>query len=269
MKIVKIKQILLSMAVIGLLIFFHFIGFLKPVEKIFSSFLNPVMGSVYNFSSFIRTKYNEQTSKIDLWGKVSQLEAEVNLLTVKNAELSTMESENKILRDHLNFLTEKKYNNVISNVISRGDISDISDRTETIIIDKGINDGVFIGMPVLSSQGIIIGKISEAKEKISKVNLTNNINCKLAATVINQQKTSGITEGELGLTIKMGFISQSDIIKKGDIIITSGLEKSIPRGLVIGKVVEVNKESNELWQTATIEPMLDPDELIIVSILLP
>jgi rod shape-determining protein MreC len=269
MKKIKTKQMLLAMAVIGLLIFFHFIGFLKPVEKIFSNVLNPVMGSVYNFSSFVRTKYNEQTSKINLWEKVSQLEADVNFLTVRNAELSTMESENKILRDHLKFLTQKKFNNVMSNVISRGDISDISDRTETITIDKGLSDGVFIGMPVLSSQGMIIGKISEAKEKISKVNLTNNINCKLAATVLNQQKTSGITEGELGLTIKMGFIPQSDIIKIGDIIITSGLEKAIPRGLVIGKVIEVNKESNELWQTATIEPMLDPDELIIVSVLLP
>jgi rod shape-determining protein MreC len=269
MKTVKTKQILLAIAVIGLLIFFNFVGFLKPVEKIFANILNPVMGTIYNLSSFIRTKYNEQTSKTDLWEKVKQLETEVNLLIVKNAELSTIETENKILRDHLKFLTEKKYNNIMSNVISRGDISDISDRTETITIDKGTNDKVFNGMPVLSSQGIIIGKIIDAKEKISKVFLTNNINCKLAATVLNQQKTSGITEGELGLTIKMSFIPQSDNIKTGDIIITSGLEKSIPRGLVIGKVIKVNKESNELWQTATIEPMIDPDELVIVSVLLP
>lgn len=99
--------------------------------------------------------------------------------------------------------------------------------------------------------------------------MTNNSDCKLAATILGDTKTNGITAGDLGLTIKMDFIPQTVIIKPGDLVVTSGLEDAIPRGLVIGKVSTVTKESNDLWQSAVIEPLINPDDLIIISVLLP
>ena len=91
----------------------------------------------------------------------------------------------------------------------------------------------------------------------------------MAATVLNQEGTGGITEGDLGLTLKMGFIPQSKNIKKDDIVVTSGLEYLIPRGLALGRIIEVSKDNNELWQNAVIESMADNDNLVIVSVLLP
>jgi len=52
-------------------------------------------------------------------------------------------------------------------------------------------------------------------------------------------------------------------------VVTSGLEEKIPGGLVIGKVTKVNSDSNEVWQSADIEPLIDFDHLTMVSILLP
>ena len=71
------------------------------------------------------------------------------------------------------------------------------------------------------------------------------------------------------LTVNMVFISQTEKIEIGNIVVASGLEKNIPRGLVIGRVSKVEKESNELWQSAVIEPIANLDELIIISVLLP
>ncbi|MBU2416305.1 rod shape-determining protein MreC, partial [Patescibacteria group bacterium] len=70
-----------------------------------------------------------------------------------------------------------------------------------------------------------------------------------------------------GLTIKMDFIPQNKRINNEDIVITSGLEKNIPKGLVIGKITRINKNNNEVWQNAIIEPLADLDNLIIVSVL--
>lgn len=266
---VGIKKLATSIAVIGLLIFLHFIGILRPVENIIIGILNPIFSGFYSVSSNVRIKYNEQTSKADLLKKIERLESQNSRLIEGNTKLKIAEEENKILREHLKFLTKNKCRFVISNVISRGDIMDISGCTETMIINKGTKDGIYAGLGVVSSQGTIVGKIIEAKDNISKVYLINNSKCKLAATVLNQEKTSGITEGKLGLTIKMGFISHDNGIKINDIVVTSGLEQLIPRGLVIGKVMEVNKESNKIWQSAVIEPLADLDGLIIVSVLLP
>jgi rod shape-determining protein MreC len=79
----------------------------------------------------------------------------------------------------------------------------------------------------------------------------------------------GITEGDLGLTIKMNFIPQSDTINLDDTVITSGLGGNIPRGLVIGKVSQVNNRSNEIWQDVSIEPLINLNSLTIVSVLIP
>ena len=67
----------------------------------------------------------------------------------------------------------------------------------------------------------------------------------------------------------MNFIPQSKSINKEDIVVTSGLERTITRGLVIGQISEVIKESNELWQEAVLESNINFNELTIVSVLLP
>jgi rod shape-determining protein MreC len=266
---INTRKTFVIIAVMGLLIFLYSFGALNSIERMMTSLLNPIFSGFYSFSSNLRSKYEDQTSKLDLLEKVKSLEIQVSQLIEENAQLKIMEEENEKLREHLKFFTTNNYQYIMSNVISRGDISDIAKQTETIIIDKGIKDGIYTGLGVVSSQGTIVGKVAEVKDSIAKIYLTNNSKCKLAATIMNTEETSAITEGELGLTIKMKFIPQDRDINIGDIIVTSGMEQSIPRGLVIGRVIEVNKESNQIWQTATIEPVMDQDDFIIVSVLLP
>lgn len=263
------KNIFLYAAVILLLIFLYFTGILRPIENILLSTLNPFIKNFYSVSSDLRIKYNEQADKSVLLEKIKSLESEVLRLTEENTRYRTVEEENYSLREHLMFLEEMKHSYILSNVISRGNIEDMARQTQTITIDKGKNDGIIEGLAVVSSKGVIVGKIFEVKDDISNAYLVNNPKCKLAATIVNEDKTSGIVEGELGLTTKMGFIPQDRVINNRDIVITSGLEKLIPRGLIIGSVIDVNRENNELWQSAVVEPMINVDKLLIVSVLFP
>ena len=164
----------------------------------------------------------------------------------------------------------------MANIISRGELEGEPEDSQSIVIDKGSRDGLFAGLAVVSSsslgdtgQGIIIGKVVNVKDNLAEIYLVTNKNYKLAAAILGESKTSGIVAGELGLTIKMEFIPQTENIKPGDLVATSGLEQNIPRGLVIGRVTKVIKENNEVWQSAIIEPQIDLDSLSIVAILLP
>ena len=256
-------------AVIGLLIFLHITKILSPIESFVTGILNPMLSGFYSVSSSVRTTYNEQTSKKDLLARIKQLESQANRLTVENVELKILEQENQILRQHLKFLTKYEKRYVLGNIIFRGSLDNPTAASQTIIINKGAKDGLLPGLAVVSSRGVIIGKIIKVKNNLAEVYLTTNPSCKLAAAIQNQDETSGIVQGELGLTVRMEFIPQTEEIKAGGTVVTSGLEQNIPRGLVIGKVTQVIKESNELWQSAVIEPLVDLDELIIVSVLLP
>lgn len=259
---------LILAATIVLLIFLHIFGVLKPVESVLATALNPIMSRIYSFSSRLRVAYNDQGSKADLLKKIKELESKNNNLIVENSRLKSAEEENEILREYLVFKKDSGLSFVPANIIFRQNINSGS-LGGNIIINRGEEDGLKIGAPVISGEGIIVGKIIALNNKTAEICLITAKDCQLASAMQNKSGTSGIVRGEFGLTIKMEFIPQTEEIKIGDTVVTSGLEENIPRGMVIGRVSEVKKESNELWQSAIIEPLVDMDNLIIVSVLLP
>ncbi len=263
------RKIIKYIAVIGLLVFLYTIGLLGPVELIVAKVLNPILFRAQSVSSSISQKYQEQTSKIDFAQTFDNQQAEISRLLSENAELQVVKEENAIMRQYLDFFSEHAYARVLAGVISRGNIADSAGRIEVISIDKGAGDGLYPGLVVINEEGIVVGKIAKVKEAISEIYLVSNDEFKIAATILASDKTSGVVEGRLGLTMQMGFIPQAKDIKEGDIVISSGLEELIPRGLVIGQVSKLIKESNELWQEAVLDSSVDLNELLVVSVLLP
>lgn len=260
-----------------LLIFLHYAKLLNPLESFLNKSLEPMFRTFYSLSTNLNKIYLTETGKQDLAAELKQAEEKINQLIAENVKLRFLEEENTVLRKHLNFLNKDNRRYLMANIISRGELTGASSEgNQSIVIDKGARDGLFAGLAVVSStaigstsQGVIIGKIVNVKEQIAEVYLVTNKNSKLAASIFGENKTSGIASGELGLMIKMDFIPQTENIKAGDIVATSGLEQNIPRGLVIGRVTEINKENNEVWQTAIVEPLVDLDTLSVVAILLP
>jgi len=50
---------------------------------------------------------------------------------------------------------------------------------------------------------------------------------------------------------------------------TSGLERDIPEGLLIGEIVKITNEDEKLWQEAIVRPFVDYDEVRLVTVILP
>ena len=90
----------------------------------------------------------------------------------------------------------------------------------------------------------------------------------VAATVANSDQTTGIVRGERGLSLKMELIPQNEVISGGDVIITSGLETGTPRGLVIGTIDSVIKESRSPFQTAIIRSPVNFGNLDYVLVII-
>lgn len=256
-------------AVLALLIFLHYLRVLAPIENVIVTVISPILHQAQTWGTSLTRDYKDQSSREELLTENERLSEQLNNLIVENAQLRLLEEENKILRENLRFFAENEQSYVMSHVIARSESIDITERSNSIIIDKGQRDGVKNGLAVINGQGIIIGKVVETKDRTAKIYLTNNPECKLAATILNNDRTQGITEGELGLTTRMKFIPQNQELRVGEVVVTSGLEEAIPRGLIIGKVMSIQQESNELWQSALIEPLIDMDELLIVSVLIP
>lgn len=124
-----------------------------------------------------------------------------------------------------------------------------------------------VGNPVVVGIGVLIGRISRATPETSIVRLLDDNQSKVAATLLNEEKSIGVVEGGYGISIRMNFIPQNEAITIGDTIITSGLEDGVPRGLTIGTVETFEKEPYQPFQSAVVVPPKNFNWITSVSII--
>jgi rod shape-determining protein MreC len=258
------KFIYIPVALFIVIILFR-TGALSGIESLATRFSNPLFSGFYSAGTKIRLFFSSQASKRDLNKENEELKRMISSIAVDQSRLSALEKENLELKKYLSFATTTKYRYAISSVIAR---SGFEGGVDEIIIDRGSGDGIIPGQAVISSEGVAVGKILSAESHTARIALATGAKCKLAAAINTGKKTIGIAKGELGLTISIDFIPQTERVSIGDLIVTSGIEELVPGGLVIGRISKVSGGSNDIWQKAVIEPLAEMDSLTIVSVIL-
>ncbi len=135
----------------------------------------------------------------------------------------------------------------------------------TIVINKGRRDGVQKGMPVVTWEGVV-GKVIRTSTGSSVVLLIIDRNSSVDV-LVQRTRARGILEGEGTARCQLRYVPKTDDIVVGDRIITSGLGGIFPKGLVMGKVVKVEKKEYGLFQEVVIEPSADfsrLEELMVI-----
>ena len=191
-------------------------------------------------------------------------------LKIQNMKLKSYRAENETLKEHLNFLTESQDKFVLANILGRRYESGFN----WIIINKGTKDGIFSGLAVVDQKGSLVGSVITTEDSISYIRPLLDLHSYVTADIINFNEdnkpeiTSGIIQGEYNLIVKMKYVPLDRKVELGDIVITSGLEEGIRRGIMIGEVSEINKKPNDIFQELVIAPLAEQN-LRIVSVLLP
>jgi len=263
---IKSKRAGLTVVAFMLLIFLHSLEILNPIEKTIFNFFAPIQKNIYSFGLGIKDtvetiKYKNNLTETEI------LKAQIRSLTLQNAKLKILGEENKILKKELGFSKTNEYDLVGARVIGYDSL-----HNSTLLIleleDDNVNlDDIKIGMPVVVEDGILVGKISNINQNKLFIQPLISSESAIASTILNSSYTTGIIEGELNLAIKMKMIPQTEKIKAGDLIITSGLEAEIPKGLLIGTVTKVSYDSLSPFQIAHITPLIDFTNLSNVLII--
>ena len=235
-------------------------GLLRNIAKPFSSFLHRTGETIGAFGNYRR-------SADQLRSENQNLVIENETLLAEKSRLLTLEDENRKLRDYLSFAQTQTRSLQMAEIIARGIPEDSWRNREVITLNQGSDQGISVGMPIVSSEGVLVGKITAVKNNLAEACLLYSPDCRMAVTVAGQGSTLGVARGDLGLTVIIELIPQNREIKEGDLIVTSGAESGVPPGLLIGRVNRVIKEGNELWQQAIVSPSADIDTLRFVAVL--
>lgn len=257
----RIRFFLISLIIVLVLIFSHRLGLLFATENIAYSILKPV-GRVFNVSSWSGKTIFSTFSNIKLLQKENAtLKERVRFLETEIVKLDEFRKENESLKKDLEFKTSGKFELVPANVFMYDPLS----ARQLINIDKGEKDGIKKGMTV-TSEGVLVGKIQETTKSSSKVFLISDPTSNVPS-IVSGSSGSGIAKGQLGFGIYLEKIPQSDIVKEGQLVLTSGLGGDYPKGILIGKIDRILKKENEVFYKATIRPDIKLNRLERVMVI--
>lgn len=143
---------------------------------------------------------------------------------------------------------------------------DTSPSIRSIIIDKGSEDGVRVGMPVESSRGLV-GRVFRTTSRSAQVILITDNSSAVPARLGNSRATGLLRGGGIGGTLLMDWIDLKYQVEVGEVALTSGLGGEFPQDIVIGRVIEVYRSEAELSQRALIQPAADFTALEVVFVI--
>jgi rod shape-determining protein MreC len=233
----------------------------NPVKGTTLWLASPFMKTFRIFSGGVQGFFHFLGSIGDLKDENEKLVEENQKLLAEIARFKDTTEENRVLRSEIGLVPKAKYELEASFVIGQDALGSGS----SIFIDKGENKGLEEGMAAIVSDGILVGKVSQVFPDTAKVILISDRESAVAGEVL-ESGAKGIFRGTYGLGTIMDMISQAEVVKEGDTAITSGLRGSMPRGLLVGKIGQVNQSEDKLFQQAIIFPSANFSSLKVVFI---
>ncbi|HEX5429670.1 MAG TPA: rod shape-determining protein MreC [Patescibacteria group bacterium] len=182
----------------------------------------------------------------------SSLQQKINELSFENARLQISSSENTTLRTALDFKQKESLNLVPVEVVA----ADPTGFNQVVTINKGSSDNLALGNAVVVAPGLLVGKITSLAPHTASVTLITDPSVTVAAKVPDSG-AQGLVSGEHGLGLSFNLVSQNEVIKTQDNVVTSDLSQDFPEGLLIGQIDSIKSQPSELFQQASISPAAD------------
>jgi rod shape-determining protein MreC len=256
-KLSKKYLVIFLVLILGLV----FLNVFPNISKFLGNFIFKIFSPIQKF--FIKTG-DKVVGFFEIILSIKDLGKENAELRQKNlgmeselTKLKEAERENEILREALNFSQKNIPLYEIASVVGK----EIQGGGDWILIDKGSENGIEKGAVVISKGFSLVGKIIEVNSNFSKVLLITNSKSTVAALIENSRSEGLIQKTEGENKIFMDFIPKDENPEIGEKIITSGMDKIYPGGILIGKIESVDLSENQLFQKIIIAPATDFNKL--------
>jgi len=192
-----------------------------------------------------------------------RLKKENDFLRNKLNGLNEIYLENLRLKNSLSFKQSSALKFISARVIARP-----ADNWSTgLIIDKGAVNGIRKGMAAVNYLGLA-GRVVETTGSTSKIMLLSDPNLGVSS-LVQRSRQEGLVCGTLGANLLMKYLPEDADIKLNDVIVTSGLNDTYPKGLFIGTVIDVGKEFSGLSRYAVVKPAVSLSSIEEILIVVP
>src|SRR3990172_1482394 len=237
-------------------------GYLSPI-------LNSAMGPVYGIQTWFYDRFQAIQDFVNAPADITRLRQENAELRAENATLQTQiialqqqVTEIELLSALLDFARARPENAYqAAAVIGR----DPSPFLHYIVINRGSDDGIRRGMPVVGQEGLV-GRVAQVTANAARVELITDPASQVSVR-LQPSNVDGVLVGSITGDLSIALIPQDAALGAGDLVFTSGIGGLYPGNILIGQVSSVRQEAQALFQTASVQPVVDYTRLEIVLVI--
>lgn len=237
----------------------------REVREGASAVIGPVEGAVDRVTAPVRNAWHGVTDYDDLQRENEELRAQAEAAEAEGVQTSDAERQLAELSASLDLPWAGNVETATARVVS-GPRSNFSHAIE---IDKGTDDGIAVGMPVVTGAGLV-GRVSQATGGSAMVELLTDPGFRVGVRLS--------TTGDLGTARGRGrddplsvdsAISPGTEVPEGTGVVTSGVDRSAyPPGIPVGTVASSGQGSGGLALDLDVDPLVDVDQLSYLTVML-
>ena len=234
---------------------------LKKIKSKFSIVLSPITYLINLPADIFIDSKDIFVTKTLLKEKIEILQQRNYVLSIAAQENELLKSENKILR---NTLKIKKYFNLVS-INAEIILPNVRNGYSTITINKGLKNNIQIGSAVINNAGLV-GQIINTSKKYSEVMPITSEDYAVPA-IMDNNKENVILYGNGNGGLEIPLFPASSSILVNDNFVTSGAGGLYPKGINIGRVVEIKSTTSPKFNSIVITPVSQPTTFTQVTVI--
>ncbi|MCC5954126.1 MAG: rod shape-determining protein MreC [Acidimicrobiia bacterium] len=228
------------------------LGFFAPVGETAGNVFRPV-GDAWDGA---RQQGSLREENETLRERVAELEGDLADAEAAERELTQLQAQLE-----LGFVED------VGEVHARVVTGSVGNFEQTVELDKGSDDGIRAGMPVVSGRGLV-GQVAQVSGSRAVVRLLTDPGYQAGVKVPGTSGLGVVTGRGEGRLLRASFDLRTDV-EPGDLVVTSGAERSLyPPDVPVGRIRAVDADEVNLSRDATVEPLVAMDELLYVTVLL-
>lgn len=259
----EVKLFFLGLLCIVLMVVDSQWSLLSPVRSIISASIYPFQQAALWPRNWVNQLYD--------WSNAVELSKQQVLETqrqrIELAQISVhaaqMASENSQLRRLLGIKNSVPIDSVAVEILYTA----ANPLHHTLVLTKGSRDGIKPGMPLIGEGGVV-GQIQRVTANTSEVALITDERVSIPALVLRNGLRVIVFGSGVNERVEVRYLSMGADIKIGDRLVTSGVGGVYPAGLAIGKVIEIENNSNQGFVRAFVEPAAHPERFLHFLVLL-
>ncbi len=227
----------------------YILGSASPVNNLITKITEPFYSVFYNTGNKTISWFGRFRPDSELLDENKYLKERNDFLTRRVNELESLVIENESLKSALGYASDGTSVSVLARIIGQTDLSGAT----TLLIDKGENDGVFVGNLVTNERGELIGDVILTTRTSALMRLITHPDFSVAIKKQQDVSPLGILEGDFSLSLRLNLIPLEDDLRVGDVITTARIG-NIPENIVIGEVESIEKQEGGLFKSAILRP---------------